>query len=51
MAKPIEAIPAFKGKAAKWLTNYLEGRRPDPAKAARARKHLEEGKRIKLVRE
>ncbi len=38
MAKPIEGIPVFRGKAAKWLTAYLETHtRPDPVKQERAR--------------
>ncbi len=47
MAKPIEAIPTFKGKAARWLTDYLKTRQPDPTKRERAREHLQAAKRIK----
>lgn len=47
MAKPIEGISPFKGKAAQWLTDYLENTRPDPARQEIAREHLEAAKRIK----
>lgn len=36
MAKPIEGIPVFTGKAAEWMTDYLKTAQPDPAKAERA---------------
>jgi hypothetical protein len=52
MAKPIEAIPQFRGKAAVWINNYLKNRQPDPARQQRVRQHLEAAKRIKpLVRD
>lgn len=37
MARPIEAIPVFKGRAAKWLSTYLESptHRRTPAQARR----------------
>ena len=51
MAKPIEAIPPFKGKAAKALTEYLKTRRPNAAKQQRAREHLQAAKRVKPLRQ
>jgi hypothetical protein len=47
VAKPIEAIPVFKGKAARWLTHYLKTARIDPAKQERARQDQEVAKRVK----
>ena len=47
VAKPIEAIPVFKGKAARWLTRYLKTARIDPAKQERARQDQEVAKRVK----
>ncbi len=32
MARPIEGITPFKGKAAEWLVDYLERTEPDPKK-------------------
>lgn len=48
MAKPVKAIPVFKGKAARWLTEYVRPRDPDPAKQQRAKEHLEAAKRVKV---
>jgi len=42
MAKPIEGIPPFKGKAAKWLAAYMRTAQPDPEKA----KQLERDRQI-----
>lgn len=50
MARPIKPIPTFRGKAARWLTDYLENTRPDPAKQQRAREHIEAAKRIRPPR-
>jgi len=36
MARPIEGIPTFTGKAARWLVHYLKNSKPDPEKAAQA---------------
>lgn len=36
MARPIEGIRPFTGKAARWLIDYLKNARPDPEKAAQA---------------
>ena len=47
MARPIEGIPPFKGKAAKWLMDYLKTARPDPAKIEQARRDKETARRIK----
>jgi hypothetical protein len=45
MAKPIEGIPPFKGKAAIWLDKYLQKAQPDPQvlkDAAKERKEIEQ---------
>jgi hypothetical protein len=47
MARPIEGIPPFKGKAAKWMTDYLKTARPDAEKVEQARRDQEVAKRVK----
>lgn len=47
MARPIEGIPPFKGKAAKWLAHYLKTARPDAKKQERALHDKEVAKRVK----
>ena len=50
MAKPIEGIPPFKGKAGTWLANQLKKSKPDPKKAELAVRDREMVKRyIKMV--
>jgi hypothetical protein len=50
MAKPIEGIPPFKGKAGTWLANQLKNSKPDPKKAELAVRDREMVKRyIKIV--
>ena len=51
MARPIQGVPPFRGKAAKWLAEYLD-RRPDPKKQAeRAARDAELLKHVKPVSE
>jgi hypothetical protein len=38
MAKPIEGIPPFKGKAAIWLNSYMNRVQPNPKRAQEAEK-------------
>ena len=47
MAKPIEGIPVFKGKAAKWLGRHLETAKPNPTKAQQARNDKQVADKIK----
>ena len=50
MAKPIEGIPPFKGKAGTWLSKQLKGSKPDPKKAELAVRDRDMVKRhIKMV--
>jgi len=37
MARPIEPIREFKGKAAEWMLEYLENEKPDPEKVKKRR--------------
>jgi hypothetical protein len=41
MAKPINGIPPFTGKAAEWLSEYLETAKPDPKKEEQSREDTE----------
>jgi hypothetical protein len=49
MARPIEGIPPFKGKAAKWLADYLERTEPDPKK--RERREAKDAELLARVKE
>ena len=49
MARPIEPIPVFTGKAARWFENYLKNAKPDPKKAELAKKDKEVYDQIKWV--
>lgn len=49
MARPIEGIPPFKGKAAKWMTEYLKTAQPDAKKLEQARRDQEVAKRVKRL--
>ncbi len=46
MAKPIEGIPAFKGRAAAWLDEYLDNAKPDAKKKRDAASDLEVRKKL-----
>ena len=49
MAQPTEAIPVFKGKAAKWLSEYLESA-THKRTAAQARRDKEQAAKIKPLK-
>jgi len=50
MAKPIEGIPPFKGRAGTWLAKQLEHSKPDPKKVELATRDRDMVKRhIKMV--
>ena len=52
MAKPIEGIPAFKGKALAWLDSYLKRVQPDPDEMKRAEEEKEAvARRVKPLAE
>jgi hypothetical protein len=50
MAKPIEGIPVFTGKAAAWLTAYLEKAKPSAQKAEEAERDRQATKDVKPLK-
>jgi hypothetical protein len=50
MAKPIEGVPPFKGKAGTWLAKQLKESQPDPKKAELAHRDREMVRRHIKVR-
>lgn len=49
MARPIEAIPVFKGRAGKWLSEYLNSS-AHKRTPAQARRDKEEAAKIKPLK-
>ena len=50
MAKPIEGIKPFDGKAAKWLSGYLRNTKVDPEKQRQVNARIRQGaKRVRPI--